>query len=500
VKQGTVKQGTRRTPTIAIAGAGFGGLCMGVELKKAGIDSFTIFEKAADVGGIWRDNTYPGCGCDVPSHLYSFSFEKYRSTSSRYPAQAEILSYLQGVAEKYSLRSHLRLDSPLTSAEYDNETGQWTITTGQGEVHVVDMLITAVGQLHRPQHPDIPGLNDFGGARFHTAEWDHNQELTGQNVAVIGNGSSAAQLIPSVSKKARRTYVHQRTPNWVIPKPKAEFGPATRLAFRSLPFLHSLYRKATYLTADLGLSPVITRGWSARPVEWLARRHLRRQVADPELRAKMTPDYPIGCKRIVIDSDFLPAMNRENVELVTTGISRVTKTGIEYTDGTHQDVDTIICATGFRASEFLVPISVRGKNGAWLHEEWKQGAQAYLGMAFPGFPNLFFIHGPNTILGHNSNVFMIECQVRYIMNCLRLLGRTDTKNEIEVRPDAMHRYRQTLDQRIDRTVWVAGCQSWYKNYSGKVTNPWPASTMRYWRLTRQNPETAFATRPVPSQT
>ncbi|MFG2884253.1 flavin-containing monooxygenase [Streptomyces sp. NPDC048297] len=495
-----MKKKSGRNPVIAIAGAGFGGLCMGVELKKRGIDSFTIFEKATDVGGIWRDNTYPGCSCDVPSHLYSFSFEKYRGTTHRYPSQKGILSYLQGVAQKYDLRRHLRLDSPLTSAEYSDQTGKRTLATGQGEVHVVDILISAVGQLHRPQLPDIPGLDDFGGARFHTAQWDHGQDLTGQNVAVIGNGSSAAQLIPIVADKARRTYVHQRTPNWVIPKPKAEFGPVTRSALRTFPFLHSFYRTVTYLAADLALTPVISRGWSARPAEWLARRHLRRQVGDPEKRAKMTPDYPIGCERIVIDSDFLPAMNREDVELVTTRISRITNSGIEYTDGTHQEFDTIVCATGFRASEFLVPISIRGKDGVWLHEEWKQGAQACLGMAFPGFPNLFFIHGPNAILGHNSNVFMIECQVHYIMNCLRLLGRTDATSEIEVRPDSMQRYRQALDHRIDRTVWVAGWQSWYQNFSGKVTNPWPASTLRYWRLTRRSPEAAFVTREVPSRT
>ncbi|WP_433470072.1 flavin-containing monooxygenase [Spirillospora sp. CA-128828] len=340
-------------------------------------------------------------------------------------------------------------------------------------------------------------MEDFGGSRFHTAEWDHSKDLTGREVAVIGNGSSAAQLIPLVAQRARQIYVYQRTPNWVIPKPKAEFGPVTQLAFRNLPFLHPLYRAATYLAADIMLSPVIARGWSARPAERIARRHLRRQVTDPELRKLLTPDYPVGCKRIVIDSTFLPALNRMNVELVTTGISRITKTGIESSDGTHRNVDTIIYATGFRASEFLVPIDVQGRDGARLHEEWQQGAQAYLGMAYPRFPNLFFVHGPNTTLGHNSNVFMIECQVHYIMKCLRLLMRTGAAAEIEVLPEAMQQYRQTLDRWINRTVWVAGCQSWYKNDTGRVTNPWPASTMRYRRLTRKNPETAFTVRPVP---
>ncbi|WP_086819676.1 NAD(P)/FAD-dependent oxidoreductase [Allokutzneria sp. NRRL B-24872] len=474
-------------PTIAIIGAGFGGLCMAAELRRAGIDSFTVFEKADDVGGIWRDNTYPGCGCDVPSHLYSFSFEKYRDVSLRYPEQREILAYLQQVTDKYDLRRHLRTGAEIVSADYSEATGRWVIRTATGEEHVVDIVVSAVGQLHRPKLPEIAGREDFRGAAFHTARWDHGVDLTGKDVAVIGTGSSAAQLLPHVARAARHVDVYQRTPNWVVPKPGAEFGRFTRWAFSRFPFTQSLYRALTYFAADIALSPVITRGWSARPAEWVARRHLRRGVADPALRAKLTPDYPIGCKRVLIDNAFYPTLNRDNVNLVTDGIAGMTATGIETVDGKHRAVDAVVYATGFRTTEFLVPMRVRGRGGVSLDERWADGAEAYLGMALPEFPNLFLVHGPNTILGHNSNIFMIECQVGHVLNCLRMLSGP---GRLEVRPDAMREYRRSLEKAIGRTVWD-GCQSWYRTAAGRVTNPWPASTVRYRRLTRRSPAAAF---------
>ncbi|MCP3804864.1 NAD(P)/FAD-dependent oxidoreductase [Allokutzneria sp. A3M-2-11 16] len=477
-----------RFPAIAIMGAGFGGLCMAAELKRAGIDSFTIFEKEGDVGGIWRDNTYPGCGCDVPSHLYSFSFEKYRDVALRYPEQREILAYLQHVTDSYDLRGHLRTGAGIASADYSESTGRWVVRTTSGETHIFDIVISAVGQLHRPKLPDIPGRDDFKGESFHTAKWNHDYDLSGRDVAVIGTGSSGAQLLSHVARVARRVDVYQRTPNWVVPKPRTEFGPVTRWAFTRLPFTQNIYRALNYLAADLALSPIIARGWSARPAEWVARRHLRKQIRDPLLRAKLTPDYPIGCKRILIDNTFYPTLNRANVELVTDGISRITPTGIVTADGEHRDVDAVIYATGFRTTEFLVPMRVRGRGGVSLDERWADGAEAYLGMALPEFPNLFFVHGPNTILGHNSNIFMIECQVRYVLSCLRLLPGGGL---LEVRPEAMRDYQRWLEKAISRTVWPTGCQSWYKTASGRVTNPWPASTMRYRKLTRRDPADAF---------
>lgn len=474
------------TTSVVIIGAGFGGLCMAAALKRAGMDSFVVLEEGHEVGGIWRDNTYPGCGCDVPSHLYSFSFERYRSASVRYPAQREILDYLITVSERYGLRRHLRTDAGVVSADYDHAARRWTVVTRSGDEFTADVVVSAVGQLHRPSLPTITGMDDFGGAAFHTARWDHDQEIADRDVAVIGTGSSAAQMLPSVARQARRVHVYQRTANWVIPKPRAEFGPVSRQVLGRLPGAQAAYRALTYLAADVGLSPVITRGWSARPARWLALRQLRRQVPDPRLRARLMPDHPIGCKRILVDSSFYPVFSRDNVELVTAPISRITATGIDTRDGTHRPADVIVYATGFRSTEFLVPMRVTGRDGAALHQAWADGAEAYLGMAVPGFPNFFLVHGPNTILGHNSNVFMIECQVRFIMKCLRLLP-----GAIEVHPDAMRRYQAWLDHAITRTVWPAGCTSWYKTTSGRVTNPWPASTLRYRWLLRQHPSAAF---------
>jgi cation diffusion facilitator CzcD-associated flavoprotein CzcO len=484
-----------RTPTVAIVGSGFAGLGMAVRLKQAGVESFTILEKGAEVGGVWRDNTYPGCGGDVPSHLYSYSFEKYRSTSQRYPAQREILGYLQQVAEKYGLRRHLRLNCEVASARYDESTGTWTVATVGGERHTVDVVVFGVGQLDRPYVPDFAGREAFRGVTFHSARWDHDRDLTGRDVAVIGTGSSAAQLIPQVASQARRLYVFQRTASWVIPKPRERFGSPTRLAFGWLPALQAAYRCGVYLAAEAVLWPVVVGGWSASPMKWVARRHLARQVPDPRLRRQLTPDYPIGCKRIVIDSSFYPALSRPNVELVTAKIARMTDTGIQTEDGLVHRVDTIVYATGFRTTEFLAPMEIVGRDGRKLREEWKDGAQAYLGMAVSHFPNLFLLHGPNTILGHNSNIFMIECQVRYVIECLRVLSNGH-RGSLEVRPEAMADYQRRLDRSIRRTVWRAGCQSWYKTDAGRVTNPWPRSTVRYWWSLRQVDRAAFHTVPT----
>lgn len=475
--------------SVVIVGAGFGGLGMAAALKRNKIDSFVVLEKEHEVGGIWRDNTYPGCGCDVPSHLYSFSFEKYRSATSRYPAQPEILDYLIGVSEKFDIRRHLRTGTMVIAAEFDDADRTWTVTTDSGETYVADAVISAVGQLHRPKLPDIPGRTTFAGPAFHSARWDHTVDLTGRAVAVIGTGSSAAQLLSHVAADARRVHVFQRTPNWVLPKPAADFDTLTRTVFKRFPRTQDAYRALVYLAADLALSPIITRGWSARPARWIANWNLRRQIADPALRKKLTPNYPIGCKRIVIDNSFYPALSRPNVELVTEPIAQITPAGVETSDGAERTVDAIVYATGFRSTEFLVPMDVRGKDGLRLSDVWKDGAEAYLGIALEGFPNFFLVHGPNTILGHNSNVFMIECQVRYIMKCLEMLP-----GAVELRADAMKDYREWLHTAVAETVWPAGCNSWYKTESGRVTNPWPQSTMHYRRLLLKNPQAAFTVR------
>ncbi|NRQ39676.1 NAD(P)/FAD-dependent oxidoreductase [Nonomuraea sp. NN258] len=477
---------------VAIIGAGFGGLCMAIQLERAGIRSYTVFEKADDLGGTWRDNSYPGAGCDIPSHLYSYSFEKYSSWTRRYPEQPEILGYLTHCADKYDVRRKIRFGSEVRRAAFDGTT--WHLTTaGRDTPETFDVVVMSVGQLNQPRLPDIPGMTEFAGVSFHSARWNHEHDLTGRRVAVIGNGSSAAQFIPRVAERAAHLDVFQRTPNWVIPKPDATFGPLARLAFHFVPGLQRAYREWIYRYAEGTLYPALARGWSSGLLEKRALGHLREQVPDAELRAKLTPDYPPGCKRVVIDSSFYPALTRPNVDVVTDKIARITAAGVETTEGLRA-ADTIVYATGFKTTEFLTPIEVTGLGGRSLQEQWRDGAEAYLGISVVNFPNLFLLYGPNTNLGHNSIVFMIECQVNHIMACLPHLSRT---GPMEVRPEVMAAWRGRLDAAMERMVWGNGCQSWYKTASGRVTNNWPGPTTLYRRLTSRPPLPAY--RSVTSQ-
>jgi cation diffusion facilitator CzcD-associated flavoprotein CzcO len=479
------------SPSVAIVGAGFGGLCMAIQLERAGIRSYAVFERADDLGGTWRDNSYPGAGCDIPSHLYSYSFEKYASWTRRYPEQPEILGYLEHCADKYGVRRKIRFGAEVQRADFDG--ARWQVTSGD-RTEPFDVVVTGAGQLNRPRLPDIPGMSDFGGVSFHSARWNHDHDLTGRRVAVIGNGSSAAQFVPRVAERAERLYVFQRTPNWVIPKPDAAFGPLARLGFRFVPGLQRAYREWIYRYAEATLYPALAQGWSADLLRKRALRHLHDQVPDPALRAKLTPDYPPGCKRVVIDSAFYPALTRPNVDVVTDRIVRITTTGVETTEGPHE-VDTIVYATGFRTTEFLAPMEITGLDGRSLEEQWKGGPEAYLGISVPHFPNLFLLYGPNTNLGHNSIVFMIECQVEHIMSCLPYLS---ANGPIEVRPEVMAAWRGQLDAALARMVWGGGCQSWYKTAEGRVTNNWPGPTTLYRRLTARPPAPAY--RPVSLRT
>ncbi|MEV0199360.1 NAD(P)/FAD-dependent oxidoreductase [Nonomuraea sp. NPDC050691] len=476
-------------PRVAIIGAGFGGLCMAIRLERAGITTYTVFEKAGDLGGTWRDNTYPGAGCDIPSHLYSYSFEKYGSWTRRYPRQAEILAYLQHCADKYGVRRKICFDTEVVGAAFDGN--RWQVTTATRSAapstEAFDVVVTAMGQLNRPNLPDIPGMSGFAGTSFHSARWDHSHDLTGRRVAVIGNGSSAAQLVPHVARAAGRLEVFQRTPNWVIPKPDAAFGSRTRLAFRYVPGAQRVYREWIYRYAETTLYPALAQGWSADLLRRRALGHLHRQVPDPGLRAKLTPGYPPGCKRVVIDSAFYPALTRPNVDVVTEKIVRVTPEGVETAEALHP-ADTIIYATGFRSTEFLAPMSVTGRDGLTLAERWSGGAEAYLGISVPAFPNLFLLYGPNTNLGHNSIVFMLECQVNHVMACLPHLT---AHGPMEVRPEAMAAWTRRLGAAMERMVWQDGCRSWYKTADGRVTNNWPGTTTLYRRLTSRPPRAAY---------
>ncbi|MGN2642273.1 flavin-containing monooxygenase [Nocardia takedensis] len=478
---------------LVVVGAGFGGLGMGVALKRAGVVDFVIVEEGPDVGGVWRENTYPGARCDVPSHLYSFSFAPYRSTRTRYPSQAQILAYLGEVAEREGLRAHLRFGVAITSAVFDESRGRWVLTSASGQRLDAEVVVWAVGQLHRPNVPDLAGVGEFTGAAFHSARWDHSRSVAGCDVAVVGTGSTAAQLVPELAGLARRVVVYQRSPAWVLPKPSTEFGPVHRLAL-GLPGMHGLYRAAIRRGADMVLGPVKHRGWSARPARWLALWHLRRRIQDRVLREKLTPEYEIGDKRVVVDSRFYPALNRPDVELVTEAIDRVTPSGLRTVDGRCRSHEVIVWATGFKATEFLGGIEVRGRGGVALDAQWSHGAEAYLGLAVPNFPSMYLLAGPNSFDSHGSNPAMKQAQIRYIMGCLALQQRLGAA-ALEVTDEAMRSYRRWLRHRISQTIWPDGGRSWFKTPQGRITNPWPATNRLFDRLTGQDPAHAFAAAP-----
>ncbi|BAD60596.1 putative monooxygenase (plasmid) [Nocardia farcinica IFM 10152] len=482
--------------SVVVVGAGFGGLTMGAELKAAGVHDFVILEEGNDVGGVWRENTYPGCACDVPSHLYSFAFDPHRDAQVRYPDQASILAYMRAVADRNGLREHLRSSTSVKSAVYNDADGSWTLTTERGQHLHTEAVVWAVGQLHRPAVPQIPDAHTFGGRAFHSARWDHTVDPTG-HIAVVGTGSSAAQMVPELARTAASVTVYQRTPAWILPKPDSRFGPGTRWALEHIPGLHRLYRAGLYHGADLVLAPIMRGGWSARPAAWIARAHLRRQVPDPALRVKLTPHYRIGEKRILMDSRFYPALALPHVELVTDPIDRITEEGIRTADTphrrTHRRHDVIVWATGFRAPELLGGITVRGRGGRDLHAQWAHWGrpEAFFGLAIPGFPSMYLIAGPHSFTPANSNPALKRHQARYIMRCLELTARLGAP--IEVAPASMANYRRWLNTELARTVWPDGVPSWFKRRSdGQITNPWPASAREFGRLLdRHHPADTF---------
>ena len=468
---------------VAILGAGVSGLCMGIQLKRAGIPSFAIFEKSHDVGGTWLDNSYPGAGCDVPSHLYSFSFEPNPEWSRAFSPQPEIQRYLRHCAEKYDLLPQIRFCTEIAGARFDEHAGVWRIRTSTGEEITAKALVSGLGQLNRPHVPDLPGLASFAGTRFHSARWNHQHDLAGERVAVIGNGASALQFIPEIAKTAAHVTVFQRSANWVIPRNDRKFSAADKARFRRHPLLLRALRAFIWSMLEIRFLAFLRESWFSRRMTRTAIEYLHAQVSDPALRAKLTPDYPIGCKRILISDDYYQALVRPNVEVVTEPIERVTQGAIATKDGVERPADTIVFGTGFETTRFLAPLAIEGLGGAELHEVWCDGATAHLGVTVAGFPNLFLLYGPNTNLGHNSIIFMIECQVGYAVQCIQELSKRRA-SWLEVRPDVMDRYNQRLQTALSKTAWTAGCSSWYKTASGKVVNNWSGFTADYWRRTR----------------
>jgi len=486
------------TPLAAIIiGAGFAGIGMAVALQRAGVHDFVLLERSHDVGGVWRDNSYPGAACDVPSHLYSFSFEPNPNWSSTFAPQAEIHAYLQHCARKYALAPHIRFGAEVASARYDEDRAQWHVTLTDGSTLCAALLISGTGQLSKPAMPRIPGLDNFKGHAFHSARWDHSYPLAGKRVAVIGTGASAIQYVPAIADKVGKLTVFQRSPAYIIPRPDRPYGSLSKVVFRHLPWAMKLHRAAIYVRYEArALAFTRLHGLMRYAVGRPFQRLLARQVPDAALRAKLMPDYPIGCKRLLLSSEYLAALSKPNVELVTDGIRRVTEHGIETVDGAHHTVDAIVYGTGFAATEFLSPMRITGRAGVDLNDAWRRGAQAYLGLTVPGFPNFFMLYGPNTNLGHNSIVYMLESQIAHIMRCCKAM-RAASASAIEVDAHRYRRFNVGIQQRLANSVW-SGCKSWYVDENGHNSTNWPGFTLSYRWLTRHSSMNAYRfTQPLP---
>lgn len=463
--------GSRR---IGIIGAGPGGICMGIKLLEAGIDAFTIFERAPSVGGTWFHNTYPGCACDVQSALYSFSFEIKRDWSRPYATQPEIREYFAHCVERYGLAPHIRLSTGIAAAHWDDQRAMWRLVTEHGDEHEFDVLVGAVGMFNGVHWPDIPGLDGFAGTVFHSARWDHDHDLAGERVAVIGSAGSAVQFVPEIVREVGQLHVFQRTPNWVLPKEDVPYTPEQLERFRTDPDAMLEERRTIFERID-GLITFADPAIVAAAQEWAATNIA--VVEDPELRAALTPDFPHGCKRPLTSNDWYPTFNRPNVELVTDPVERVTAEGVVTADGVCRAVDTIIMATGFETTKYLSAIEVTGRDGRSLRDDWRDGAHAYLGVTAAGFPNLFMLYGPNT--NNGSILYMIEHQVAYTMRHLERM-RSDGLAWVDVRPEVMDAYNDELQRDLDAVeVWNAGCNGYYRGPTGRIVTQWPHSMTEY---------------------
>lgn len=467
-----------------IIGTGFGGIGMAVQLQQAGVTNYLVLEKASDVGGVWRDNQYPGAACDVPSHLYSFSFAPNSQWTRKYARQDEIHGYIRHCADRFGVTPQIRFNSEVASAVFDEGDGCWQVTTTGGSVYHARAVISAMGQLNRPAFPQVPGIESFRGEVFHSARWRHDIDLSGKRVAVVGTGASAIQLVPAIVPQVKSLVLIQRSAPYVIPKPDRGYLDVEKLAFEQTPRLQAGSRIWQYLSHEYrALAFTSIQKFLAMPLMQF-RRSLEQQVSDPGLRAKLTPTDPIGCKRILLSNDYYPALTQPHVTVVNGGVQAVDAGGITGADGVRHEVDVIIYGTGFRATEFLAPMQVTGVGGRDLNDAWQQGAEAYLGMTVSGFPNLYLIYGPNTNLGHSSIIFMLESQMTYIRQCVqKLVG--ERLRYLDVKPAAQGSYNDGVQARLRDSVWQKGCSSWYVNEHGRNVANWPGFTFEYrWRTKR----------------
>jgi cation diffusion facilitator CzcD-associated flavoprotein CzcO len=471
---------------VVIIGTGFSGLGQAIQLERAGIRDYVILEKAPEVGGTWRDNSYPGCACDVQSHMYSFSYEQNPDWSRSFSAQPEIFDYLKRVADKYRLRERIRFGVEVTGARWDADDRRWTVTTRSGEEFVARFVVAGVGGLHIPQIPELPGIERFGGLRWHSAQWDHEYDLRGKRVAVIGTGASAIQFVPRIAPSVAKLDLFQRTPPWVMPKPDHSMPAWARTLFKRVPGVQRAYRNLIYWFLEIRAL-----GFNGHPAlmkagETIAKRHIAKHVDDPDLRRRVTPDYTMGCKRVLISNDYYPALNRDNVDVVTDGVAEVREHSIIDTAGVEHPVDAIVYGTGFKVTDALEYLDILGVDGRDLAKEWAtDGMRTHMGICVSGFPNLFFLLGPNTALGHNSVVFMIESQARYVVDAIKLADAHDAA-ALDVRPAAQDEFQEEIQAKLVKGVWTqGGCKSWYLDAKGVNRTIWPGFTWKYWLRTRR---------------
>jgi cation diffusion facilitator CzcD-associated flavoprotein CzcO len=474
-----------------VIGTGFSGLGMAIQLKKDGREDFVVLEKAHDVGGTWRDNTYPGCACDIQSHMYSFSFAQNPRWSRSFSPQQEIWDYLRGVTDRYRLRDHIRFGVEVAGARWDADERRWHVSTSEGE-YVARFLVAGIGALHIPNIPKLPGIERFAGETFHSAQWNHDYDLTGKRVAVVGTGASAVQFVPRIAPDVAKLTLFQRTPPWIMPKPDHAMPQWTKTLFRMVPGAQRAYRNFIYWLLE-----VRALGFNGHPAlmklaQLVPQAHLNRQVKDPELRRKLTPDYVMGCKRVLIANDYYPALTRDNVEVSTAGVRAVTEHGVVDGDGVEHEVDVIIYGTGFHVTDAFDYLDITGVDGRDLAKEWREeGIQTHLGITVAGYPNLFFLLGPNTGLGHNSVVFMIESQIRYVSQVMALADEAGAA-ALDTKESAQAEFQSDLQRRLAGGVWTqGGCTSWYLDARGVNRTIWPGFTWRYWLRTRKLDPAAF---------
>jgi cation diffusion facilitator CzcD-associated flavoprotein CzcO len=481
--------GKSTTLRVVVVGAGFGGLGAAHALVEAGFTDVTVLERAGDVGGVWRDNTYPDAACDVPSSLYSWSYAPKHDWSHRYARQPEILDYIRTEADRTGLRRRVRTGAEVTAAAWDDAGEQWLIELSSGERLEADVLVSAVGQLSRPAVPELAGLDDFAGARFHSAEWDHSVDLRGRRVGVIGTGASAIQFVPGIVDEVAEITVFQRSAPYVVPKADRTYADWQKELFTRAPRIHQLARRGVFHLSEQLNKTLDDNGRLAAALRRTWQLHLRHQIRDPQLRAKLVPDYPLGCKRLLFSNDWYPALARDHVDVVTDPVTRVEAGGVRTADGSLHACDVLVLGTGFAATEFLAPMTISGRDGLALDDAWRGGARAHLGITVPGFPNLFCVYGPNTNLGGSSIIGMLEAQAGYIAQAASAIA--DAGTPLEVCPDVAEAFDDEIQTRLARSVW-SGCSSWYRADGGRVTTNWPGPVAEYQRRTAVFDRTEYA--------